>query len=346
MPSQTYSNQDIANILQNIATAYQIKKKNKFRITAYQNASESVRVYPKNVQKLWQKDKKLLDEIPDIGPAILKKLDYLFNYHKLHPHIIKAFKNIHPATFIFTQINGIGPKTAHKLTQKFKFPKNPIKALKKLIYYAQKEKIRNLDKFGQKSEQLILANTQDFLSRQKQMTYKKASKISKQIIGYLKKEFPQTEFYPLGSLRRQSKKIGDIDIAAKSNKKQQILNAFVKYPKSLKTIYKGNKKASIKLAHDIHIDLMVQPPQKFGSLLQHFTGSRQHNILLRRYALKLGYSLSEYGIKNLKTGKVYSFNDEKKFYNFLKLDYIEAKNRVGKDEIESAKKNYNKCYTK
>ena len=87
---------------------------------------------------------------------------------------------------------------------------------------------------------------------------------------------------------------------------------------------------------------MVQPSKTFGSLLQHFTGSKQHNIELRKYAQILLYSLSEYGIKNVKTGETYEFADEKTLYNFLRLCYIEPKDRLGEGEIDKAKKCYNK----
>jgi DNA polymerase (family 10) len=87
---------------------------------------------------------------------------------------------------------------------------------------------------------------------------------------------------------------------------------------------------------------MVQPEQNFASLIQHFTGSRQHNINLRKYALSLGLSVSEYGIKNLKTGKNNTFKTEEQLYNFLKLCYIEPQNRTGEKEIEVAQKCYNK----
>lgn len=85
---------------------------------------------------------------------------------------------------------------------------------------------------------------------------------------------------------------------------------------------------------------MVQPPQTFGSLLVHFTGSKMHNILLRRLALSKGLSISEYGIKNLKTKEKYTFKTEKNFYNFLGLNYIEPQKRIGENETEITKRWY------
>ena len=82
---------------------------------------------------------------------------------------------------------------------------------------------------------------------------------------------------------------------------------------------------------------MIKPQESFGALLQHFTGSKLHNILLRKHALKLGYSLSEYGIKDLKTSKIHKFDNETDFYNFLGLNYIEPSKRTGEDELTAYK---------
>ncbi len=328
-----YTNAEVSEHLQNIATAYEIKRKNKFRITAYQNAADTTISYPENIYQLWLKDKKVLDNIPNIGPGIIKKLDYLFEHHQIYPKLVPIFKTIHPAVFTFTKINGVGPLIAHKLTQQLKFSLKPTKALDQLAEYAQKHKIQVIPGFGEKSETSILENTLAFLGRKSRMSLTTATKLANEIITYLKTNFPDTEFVPLGSLRRQNSTIGDIDIAAASKNPRQILAHFIAYPKSVQTISQGQQEASIRLIHDVHIDLMVKPPIGFGALLQHFTGSRQHNIILRKYALKLGYSLSEFGIKDIKTGKIYQFGAEEKFYDFLGLNWIPPIERVGENEL-------------
>ena len=339
--SKIYSNSDIAEILQNIATAYEIKGKDFFRIKSYQDAAETIISYPKPIQQLYKKDPTLVDNIPGIGPNIFKKISYLIEKNKLHPDIIKAFKNIHPAVFTFTKINGIGPKIAYTLTKKLKFSKNPIICVNQLIKYVQKQKIRNWPHFGEKSEKAILENSLAFLGQSRRMKYTEAKKIADKIIKFLHQKFPKIEFITLGSLRRQSSTVGDIDIAAKSEKSILILKYFISYPDNIQTLDVGTKKASIKIYPDIRVDIMVQPSKNFASLVQHFTGSRQHNILLRKYALSLGLSISEYGIKNLKTGNIYTFKSEKDLYNFLKLEYIEPQFRTGEKEIETAQKCYN-----
>jgi DNA polymerase (family X) len=335
---KNYTNAEIAEYLTNIATAYEIKHKTRFQIVAYENAADTVLTYPKNLYDVWQKNPKFIDLIPNIGPSICKKINYLFKFSKPYPKLNTIFKNIHPAVFTFTKINGIGPLIADKLTQNLKFSKNPSKALDQLVIYAQKNKIRNLPTFGERSEKSILDNTLSFLGRKNRMPLKTAQTLANKIINYLQRQFPDTEFIPLGSLRRLSTTIGDIDIAAASNNPGPILSYFVDYPDSIQLIAKGKNKTSIRLLHDVHIDLMVKPKASFGALLQHFTGSRQHNILLRKHALKQGLSLSEYGIKELSTGKIHQFDNEADFYSYLNLKLIPPEKRVGENEIDTYKK--------
>jgi DNA polymerase (family 10) len=335
--SKNFSNSQVSEYLTNIATAYKIKNKSRFRIVAYENAADTVLTYPENLYELWLNNPKSLDSIPNIGSSILKKIDYLFRYGKVYPRLVPIFKSIHPAVFTFTKINGVGPLIAYKLTQALKFSKDPSKALDQLIFYCQKNKIKNIPSFGENLEKLILNNTLSFLGRKNRMSLKDAQKLAAKIIRYLRHRFSDTEFIPLGSLRRLSETIGDIDIACASNRSEEIIDYFLQYPEIIQVIAHGKNKASLRILNDIHVDLMVKPKSSFGALLQHFTGSRQHNILLRRHALKSGYSLSEYGIKNLKTAIVHKFANEAKFYNFLGLKYIPPSERIGKSELEKYK---------
>jgi len=336
-----FTNAAISEFLENISIAYIINNKTRFQIAAYQNAAETVSTYPKSVYELWQQDPKKIDQIPGIGQGIIKKLAYLFSRNKLYPSLRPLFRRLHPAVFVFAKINGIGPKTAHLLTQNLRFSQDPSQSLNQLVDYAQKHRLRHLDRLGDRSEEQILNNTLAFLGRKKRLTLAQADKIALKIINYLKAKFPQTKIVPLGSLRRRAATIGDIDIAVASNQPEAVIDHFVHYPHSLQLINRGHKKASIRIKNDIHLDLMVEPQKYWGSLLIHFTGSKMHNIILRKYALSLGYSVSEYGIMDLKTKIRHTFKTEKSFYNFLKLCPIDPENRLGKDEIVQAQKCYN-----
>jgi DNA polymerase (family 10) len=120
---------------------------------------------------------------------------------------------------------------------------------------------------------------------------------------------------------------------------EEVLSFFTRYPKSQKTIEKGDHTASILLPGGIQVDLMAQSVDSYGSLLQHFTGSKHHNIALREYALKKGFSLSEYGVKTRSSGKTALFSSEESFYKYLGLRYIEPELREDTGEIEASKEN-------
>lgn len=332
-----FDNQKIAEILTDIATAYTIKNENRFKIDAYKEAAENIITNPTPLFLTWKDNPKLLDDIPGIGQSILKKLDYIFKHQKIPASITNAKSGIPKATFYFTKINGIGPKIAYKLAINFKFPQNEQQAIKKLIKYGLNHKIKKLDDMGEKSELAIVKNCQDYLHIPSRIPLLTAQKIAEDIINYFHQKFPQIEIFTLGSLRRQLPTVKDIDLAVKSNNTSSILNYFVKYPKIKKIINKGNKKASIKLIDQTRVDIMIQPEKTFGSLLQHFTGSKIHNIKLRQYALSKGFSLSEYGVKDNKTGKIFTFSDEMSFYNFLGLNFIPPIKRIGDKEIDDYK---------
>lgn len=329
-----FTNSQISEYLTNIATCLIIRKENRFRIVSYENAADTILTYPENLYNLWFQDPKKLDAIPHIGPAIFDKIEHLFKTGKPHPHVIEYQEGIHPAVFTLTKINGVGPLIAHKLTQSLIFPNDPIKSLEALVKHCQENKLSTIPGLGEKSQASILTNTLAYLGRGKRLPYSTANDIAKKIISYLTDKYPGLSAIALGSLRRQSPTVGDIDIAVKSTKSKEILNYFVNYPEAITTISSGTNKSSIRLPNDVRVDLMVKPIRSWGSLLQHFTGSRQHNILLRKQALKLGFSLSEYGIKDIKTGLMHYFSSEEKFYNFLGFNFIPPEERAGEKELE------------
>jgi DNA polymerase (family 10) len=215
------------------------------------------------------------------------------------------------------ELPGIGIKTAMKLIKEA--PRKEIN-----------EKLKEVEVKEKKSKRHLLPY---------------AAMIASEVMDYLLKCSAVKRVDPLGSLRRQASTIGDIDLAVATDNALEVLEYFTKYPKSVKTIEKGDHTSSILFPGGVQVDLMTQPIESYGSLLQHFTGSKHHNIALRELALKKGLSLSEYGIrpiKNLKyvtssAIKIKNFKDEISFYNFLGLDYIEPELREDTGEIEAAR---------
>lgn len=303
------TNLEIAELFRSISACYQLKDSNKykFQIIAYDRAATAIEHSTSELKDLWDDGK--LNEVPGIGPSIASHLDEIFKTGK-SKHFEELMKGI--------------PKEAFKLME---LPKIGIKTAIKLINEKSKIEIDNLLKVvdkARKNKRLLLPYAQEI-----------ASEFTKWILKYPEVENIDT----LGSLRRKTSTVGDVDVAVASNTPLKVLDQFVKYPKVQKIIEKGDHSASILIPGNIQVDLMVTKTSSYGSLLQHFTGSKFHNIALREHAQKLGFSLSEYGVKEVKGNnqKLIEFDTEEKLYNFLKLDYIEPELRENTGEIEASK---------
>lgn len=334
-----FTNEQIAKILRNVAGAYTIKNeaKHRFQILAYQKAADAIESSSKEVKDLLRKNQ--IDELPGVGESIKKHLIELFEKGEVK-HFNDILENVSPAIFPLLDIPTFGPKKAFKLINAFGF-KDPQTVIDKIYNLATENKISLLEGFGEKSQRDIITAIEEYRlgkTKSARMVLPFAQDIANDILEYLQKNKDVVEAYPLGSLRRKKSTIGDVDIAVISKNPQKILTHFVNYPYKDRIIEKGEITASIVLSGNKQIDLMVLNPDQKGSLLQHFTGSKEHNVKLREYALKKGYSLSEKGIK-LKNGTLKKFDDEKKFYEFLGLKWIPPELRENNGEIEASLKN-------
>ena len=333
------TNQEIAHLFRNIAAAYAIKdeKKYKFQIIAYQKAADAIEHASTELKNLYEQNN--LEKVAGIGPTIKGRLEELFETGKV-VHFEEVTKDISPAVFPLLDIPSFGPKKAYRLATHFKLtnPKTVIEDVKKLAINNQ---ISELEGFGEKSQADILQAINEFYSgttKTGRMVLPLAFTLAQEVLDYLKKSKDVKEAQPLGSLRRMVSTVGDIDIAVTSPNPAAVIEHFVAFPAKERVIEKGPTTASLLIGGGKHVDLLVLPPDQFGSLLQHFTGSKHHNVALREYSLKKDFSLSERGIKHLKTQNqtLKTFSDEADFYNYLGLDWIPPELRENQGEIEAA----------
>lgn len=337
--SREMNNQETAQLLMAVAAALEVKGANQFRITAYKRAATSVEHATSEVKDLWEDEK--LTSLPGVGANIAQHLDTLFKTGKV-PHFKKIMRGLPEAMFELLEIPEIGPKSALKLCKKLGISK-AHSAINRLEKAAKDGEIRGIEGFGEESEKNILEGIRELQERTKRMPLPYAEKLAEKVLEHLRGCREALEVYPLGSLRRKAATVGDIDIAVATNKPQEVIRYFISFSDKKKVLEEGEKKASILLKNGQQIDLRVQEKASFGSLLQHFTGSKQHNIHLREIAMKRGLSLSEYGIATAKTQKnrksakkIRKFKDEKSFYNYLGMAWIPPELREDKGEIEAA----------
>ncbi len=321
------ANKEIAKLFRDMAAAYTVKNSLFFKVKAYENAADSVEHATSELYDLWKEGE--LGSVSGLGKNIQEYLDELFKTGQIK-HFSQVMSGLPKGMFTLLDIGGIGPKTAYKLARELKIEN--IKDLQKAI---KAKRIRNLEGFGQKSEKDIAAALLEFKGRENRHLLPFAFENAQKILQYLRKEKECNQAEPLGSLRRMVSTVGDVDIAVSSKNAKKIINHFTKYAGISRILGSGPVSSSVILKNGVQVDLKVQPPEAFGSLLQHFTGSKNHNIALREFALKINMSLSEYGIKY--KGKLLKFKDEESFYKQLGLDWIPPELREGNNEINAAK---------
>ncbi|MBI5619496.1 hypothetical protein HY950_00875 [Candidatus Gottesmanbacteria bacterium] len=328
------TNLEIASLLRKIAAAYQILNENRFKIIAYDRAADSIEHLTSEAKDLWDNGK--LDEIPGVGSGIAHYLDELFRTGKVK-HFDSVMKRVPSGVFPLLSVPGLGPKKAYKLVTelKLKEPKHVVEDLEKA---AKAGKIAPIEGFGEKSQEDIFAAIATYKRgqiKENRMELPIADAIAQEIMAHLKKHTAVLRVDALGSLRRQVSTVGDIDIAAATKKPEEVIAHFLRFPHQ-KLIEQGPGGATILLHNGRQVDLRVQRPEAYGAMLQYFTGSKHHNIKLRTFALEKELSLSEHGIKHVKTGKTEEFATEEAFYGALNLPWIPPEMREDKGEIEAA----------
>lgn len=338
--AKRFSNDEIAKLLRNVSVAYTLTdpKKHRFQAIAYQNASEAVEHSTLELQDFYREG--TLEQFPGIGASIKKYLEELFSSGKSE-HFDSLLAKIPSAIYPLLDVPSFGPKKAEKIVTHFKLSQ-PTTVLADVEQLAKDGRIAELAGFGEKSEKDILRALEEYKSgvnKSSRMVLPYAYALSQTILAYMQECKEVIEIQPLGSLRRMVSTIGDVDLAVTSHNSEAVLDHFTQYPGTERIIERGPTTAAIMVFGGKHIDLLVLPPESFGSMLQHFTGSKHHNVTLREYALKKGYSLSERGIKIVKEkNEMKRFETEEAFYNFLGLDWIPPELRENQGEIEHAKK--------
>lgn len=333
-----YTNREIHEMLALIAAIYQLQNKNRFQIIAYQKAAESVEMLQQELYSIWHEGK--LKEVPGFGSSIGKSIEELFSTGHA-PHFEEVIAQVPPSLPVLMKVPGIGPKKAYRLIMEFELF-DPKTVLPEVVRVANEGRIAPMDKFGEKSQYDIKAAVELYMATgagDGRMPYPIAADIFEKVKAHIMQLPYIKRIDAMGSLRRGRETIGDVDVSvmADDEHSKAIIEHFLAIPGKLAIDNAGDAKASIIFPPNVRIDLRTQNEKQYGSMLQYFTGSKQHNVNLREYALKQDYSLNEYGIKDTKTGELHLFSNEEDFYGFLGLAYVPPELREGTTEIKQAK---------
>ena len=324
-------NQDIAKIFYEIAF-FLAMEEIPFKPSAYEKAALSLETLADDAEDVYKKvGIKALEEIPGVGESIAEKIAEYLKTGK-----IKEYENLKKEMPVdikeLSAVEGLGPRMIRDLYEGLK-----IKNLQDLEKAAKIGQVRNLPNFGEKTEQNILQGI-EFLKRTKgRFLLGEIIPAVDEILENLKSLKEVKKISPAGSVRRMKETIGDADILITSSNPKKVIDYFVSMPGIVKIWGQGPTKASIRLEKGFDVDLRVLPENQFGSALQYFTGSKEHNIALRKIASEKGFKLNEYGL--FKGKKIIACKTEEEVYKALGLSYIEPELRENTGEIETALKN-------
>ena len=322
------NNRELAKIFSNMAIYLEMDEV-AFKPQAYEKAAITLDALSEDVAAIYKKEgMKGLEELPGVGKGIAEKIvEYLKTKRIKEYEIMKKKMPVNLEELV--GVEGIGPKKV-----KILYKKLGIKNLKDLQKAAQEHKIAHLRGFGEKTEQNILEGI-EFVQRSH------GSFLLGEIMPAIKdtyerlKKLPEVEKIDYcGSIRRMKETIGDADFLVISKKPAKVMNAFVKLPGVAKVWGKGTTKASVRMKDGFDMDIRVVAPSQYGAALQYFTGSKEHNIALRKIAIDKGYKLSEYGL--FKGAKMIAGKTEEEIYKKLGLELIPPELRENTGEIEAA----------
>ena len=327
------SNDEIAELFEDMGALLEMKGDTIFKTRAYQRAARSIEHLPFPLEQA-VKDGMDLKSIPGIGTAISDKIQELVTTGRVATY--ERLKGELPdGTLTLMNVPGIGPKTAMLIAQEL--GGSTIEGVERAILDGR---LGELPRMGEKTAQNILRHIRSLRTKDHRTPIGQALPVAEGVISALREACPGLDKISLvGSLRRWRETVGDIDITGTFQEPAQVIDTLARLPMVQEVIGQGPKKASVVVEPGLQVDLRIVEDDSFGAMLQYFTGSRQHNILLRDYANQQGLSLNEYGITSLETGKLERYPDEDGFYARLGLpSMIPPEIREGVWEIELAER--------
>jgi DNA polymerase (family 10) len=323
------NNADVAAALNEIAEILQLKKDVGFRVRAYENAARALTHATQDVRTLAAAGE--LKKVKGIGEGIAKRIEEMLQTGHMQ-YLDELRAEFPPGVRSLMSVPGVGPSLARRVYQEL-----GVDNLDGLRQAAEDGRLAALPGLGEKSAENVIRALGRVRKRETRISIGKALPLVEELMNQLQ-PYPFIQNLTAGgSLRRWAPTIGDIDLLATSSEPTKVMETFVALPQVSHVLAQGPTKSSIISDNGLQVDLRILPAEAFGSLLQHFTGSREHNIELREYALGLGLSLSEYGIISVETRDLRTFTDEESFYSALELDYMPPELRQGTGEIKVAR---------
>lgn len=320
-------NSDIAIAFNQTADLLAIQGANEFRIRAYRNAARVINQWPKQLSESVQ-DQEKMPKLPGMGPDLTSKVVELVKTGKLT--LLEELKQKTPEGLLEVMLlPGLGPRRVKTLQDQLKV--RSIPDLKRVVATG---KLRALPGFGSQLEKQILEALKKRGTGSKRVLLANAQQIANSLAAFLKKSQGVNEVTVAGSFRRKVATVGDLDILASVNSDSDLMSRFVAYEDGVKILSQGTTRSSIVLRSGMQVDLRVVPAESYGAALHYFTGSKAHNIAVRKLGLKYGLKINEYGI--FRGARRVGGRTEEEVFKSVRLPYIEPELRENRGEIEAA----------
>jgi DNA polymerase (family 10) len=322
---------DVAEQLELLADLLELEGEASFRVLAYRRAATRIRETAGSVAELALAGR--AKELSGIGKTIEEKIVQVVEDGEMHA-LTKRKKIVPPEVVHFMRLPGLGPKTAARIWHEL-----GVTTVEDLKHAAEQEQLRTLAGLGAKTEERIL----------KALAEKKQEPSDRRLLGdglgallavvsVLGEHPAAVKVSEAGSARRRKETCRDLDIIATAKDPRALIEYFTKLKWVIEVVAKGPTKATVLSNEGLRFDLRVVPPESYGNLLQHFTGSKDHNVALRERAVKDGFSVSEYSITEVETGEELKFEDEAQVYERLGYQLIPPELRENAGELEAARK--------
>jgi DNA polymerase (family X) len=324
-------NAEIAGAFDELGDLYELDGAVVYRVLAYRNAAKAIRDSAASVEEMARAG--TVERLPGVGKTIAEKIDALLETGSI-PAAEKLKAKFPPGLIEVTRIPGLGPKRARKL-----FDELGIASLEDLRAAAEQEQLRGIAGFGPKAEENVLtALAAGADGRPKPRTLlSRALGIAEALVAALR-EHPASDRVELaGSARRMAETCKDLDIVATASDAEALAKGFSELPLIDEVHSSGAAGVRATTNNGMSVDLRIVPPENFGNLLQHFTGSGKHNEALRAQAVRRGFHVSEYGVIDDSTETTHACATEEEVYELLGLAYIEPELRENRGELDAAR---------
>lgn len=321
------SNAEIAKKLLEIRTLMEMAGETFYKYTAFEKAAASVENAPPLRDVIASGE---LTKLPGIGKSIGVVIEQL--HERGTCEALEALYVTFPPTIVeVLGVSGIGAKTAAMLWRDYS-----IGSLADLEVAISNGSLAGVPRLGEKTIDNWRRGILAYKGRQKRTPLARARAIAREAMAFLREGPPHDRLTYAGSMRRQEVTVGDVDLICTAADASAITSYFASWDRAEAVLAEGPTKTSIWLKNGLQIDLRVLPDHLYGNLLQHFTGSREHNVKLREYAVRNNLRVSENGILNLETGDVVTCSEEEDVYEALGMQFIPPELRLGLDEVELA----------